>query len=505
MRGEATVQRRAGQLGEPQVNPLGGSSIASYVGALAHPPGRRTDGAAVSPPSLLPVGSKDRLLLLPTLNEEAGLLRTLEELLCVPFRPGNGFPSVAVVDGSSTDGTLEVAQRWGVPVVHQLSKGKGAAVREALTYARSHRFSKVAVMDADATYPVASLPGVYDLLDNGADLVVGIRRPDHAPMLRARDMVHRVGNGFLNFLAGEFSGRPVLDVCSGFWGVGADRIPELDLRSDGFEIESELFIKAFQRRWRVAQLPVTYRSRLGQAKLRAVHDGSRILLSILRHARTRRPPLRAGAAVGVRPSPLTAILLAMGPERISLLAAPGRLIEAQGISERLRSAIPQAEIKAASVPEAGPQPWDPEMLPNLTTPSLGIEPPIAVLLPPTRGGNYREYLIGIPRTERFVRLLDPKSEPTRFFRLPKPEARPFPGFRREHLPIAALTALFILSATIEPSWRQRELALLSANASSARLGIFRKVGRRPLDVRRLAAPVTDGLDRAAVRDVRRAP
>jgi hypothetical protein len=126
-------------------------------------------------------------------------------------------------------------------------------------------------------------------------------------------------------------------------------------------------------------------------------------------------------------------------------------------------------------------------------------------MPPTKGGNYREYLIGIPRTERFVRLLDPKGEATPSFRSPKPEARPFPGFRREHLPISALTALFILSATIEPSWRLRELALLSANASPARLGIFRRVGPRARGVAALATPVTAGIERATAREVGRAP
>jgi hypothetical protein len=186
----------------------------------------------------------------------------------------------------------------------------------------------------------------------------------------------------------------------------------------------------------------------------------------------------------------------MSPEGIALLASPGRLAEAREIGERLRSAIPQANISAASVPESGPQPWDPEMLPSLTTAFPGVYPPIAVLLPPSRGGNYREYLIGLPRTQRFVRLLDPNGAASASSRKVKPEPRPFPGFRREHLPIGALTALFILSATMEPSWRQRELALLAANASPVRLGVFRRVGRRPVDVERLAAPVSVRLDRS---------
>ncbi|MCI4351287.1 MAG: hypothetical protein L3K15_07230, partial [Thermoplasmata archaeon] len=144
----------------------------------------------------------------------------------------------------------------------------------------------------------------------------------------------------------------------------------------------------------------------------------------------------------------------------------------------LRSAIPHADVATASVPDGGPYPWDPEMLPVLTSATPGLEPPVEVLLPPTSGGRYREYLIGIPRTQRFVRLWDPKGAGASPEFGPDAESVALPGFRRERLPVGALAALFILSATIEPSWRQRELAMLAANATPARVRIFRRVAPR---------------------------
>ncbi|MCI4351685.1 MAG: glycosyltransferase family 2 protein, partial [Thermoplasmata archaeon] len=312
------------------MHPLGDSSDQ----ARARPPERATGIPDLSLPSPLPAGDRARLLLLPTLDEAMGLRRTLEELREVPFRPAEGRPSVLVVDGASTDGTLEVADRWGVPVLQQSGRGKGAAVREGLEHAHRQGFRTVAVMDADGTYPADALPGIFNLLDDGADLVVGIRRPDATPLLRPRELVHRIGNGVLNFAAGEFSRRPVLDICSGFWALGADRVRELELRSDGFEIESELFIKAFRQRWRVAQVPVTYRPRIGQAKLHTIRDGARILLSILRHAQGRSLGARSGTGSGSRSNPLGALLLAMNPERIVLVADSGRLAEARQVGER---------------------------------------------------------------------------------------------------------------------------------------------------------------------------
>jgi dolichol-phosphate mannosyltransferase len=432
----------------------------------------------LSHPSLLPNGSPNRLVLLPTLNEEEGLAHTLLELERTAFRSPGASPSVLVIDGGSTDRTLKVAQERRIPVLHQVSRGKGGAVREALEFARAQGFTSVAVLDADGTYPVDSLPGVFDLLDGGADLVVGVRRPDHPPLGRPRELVHMLGNSLLNFAAGEFTHRPVLDICSGFWALNLRRLRELDLESSGFEIESELFIKAFLRHWRVVQLPVTYRSRLGEAKLHTVRDGSRILLSILRYARRRRAPLGPALRFGWPASPLASVLIGLQPERIVLFADPDRFEEASRTAARLQSSIPTTNIAIASVPAAGPHPWDPEMLSAQSSVSPALRPPIEVLLPPAVDGAYREFLVVIPQTRRYVRIFEPAGAVDPAAPLARLRHRPSPQFRWERLPVGAIMSWFILSSSFEPSWRQRELALLAANAGSAQVGVFRSTSRR---------------------------
>lgn len=435
---------------------------------------------APRPPAVRP-GWTRHLILLPTLNEEAGLEATLRELDRVPFRAPQSPPAIAVIDGRSTDGTRAVAERWGVTWLAQRSKGKGAAIREGLAWASEQGFDSVAVMDADATYPSASLPAVFDLLDLGRELVVGVRRRETSTRRTVRDLIHRVGNGLLNFAAAQFSRRPLLDICSGFWGIRTEVLQSLDLESDGFDIESELFVKAFRRDLRVAQIPVAYRKRVGTAKLHAVRDGVRILLSIIRYSLRPSPVAadRGGLPVGGPESVplLNAVILGLGPEHVVVMSAPDRLAEADAVARRLTAAAPLASVVTVTLPSRLSAPSRATLLPGLTDPADGVGATVVVALPdrPRFSEGPSPVWLGIPRTGRIVRL------PARRGYAGTPRAgdrTPGSGFRRERLPVGPFAAMFILSASLEPTWSRRELALLAANSSGF-----------PVEVARHEAPV----------------
>ncbi|HEV2165734.1 MAG TPA: glycosyltransferase family 2 protein [Thermoplasmata archaeon] len=418
------------------------------------------------------------LILLPTLNEEKGLEATLKELERTQFRLPQSAPTIAVIDGRSTDGTREVARRWGVTLLLQRGKGKGAAMREGLAWAAREGFSSVAVMDADGTYAASSLPAIFDLLELGSELVVGVRRTEVASRSSLRDLIHRVGNGLLNYAAAQFSREPVLDVCSGFWGVRTSVLDQLDLESDGFDIEAELFVKSFRGGLRVSQIPVAYRTRVGDAKLHAVRDGARILLSILRYSLQRRPsarrrPTPAWEPALERPS-LDSVLLALDPAHVILLSARERIPEADAVARRLTSASPNASVVTSVLPPGAPSTSMGSLLPGLTEPVPGVGPIVVVTLPSAEGTSAEPppVIVGIPRTGRVIRIPAPRGG--------APTARDLGAiaeqrFRPERLPGGVFSALFILSASIEPTWTRRELAILGANAHGFPIGVYRQV------------------------------
>ncbi|MCI4368522.1 MAG: glycosyltransferase family 2 protein [Thermoplasmata archaeon] len=420
-------------------------------------------------------------MILPTLNEEQGLLKTLEDIPLEHLREAGFDPQVLVVDGHSTDGTQEVGRSWGARVISQTSRGKGAATREGIEFARSHGAKYAVVMDADYTYPGSAIVPLLTLLEAGSDLVVGVRRPEFNPFGVARNLIHRVGDGLLNYTAAQLSRCPVLDVCSGLWGVRTAIFPGLKVISDGFEIEAEVFLKSFRSGLRVSQIPIAYRARVGTAKLRAVRDGARILLTIIRNARSpSRGPAPPHPSPGGVPSlvnaqalqNLQALCFATDAKELVIFSHQGREVEAQELARRLRAARVGVEVIISSFDSVAQSVFGaPSPLPLGQAGLDDGRVPIVVTLPSvTPGGEaFPAAIVGLPKTQRVVYVplgpmftghVDPFSR-SGAYRLEGSRPRP--------------SSLSILSSAISSSVRSKELALLAANAPAGGVRIYRSL------------------------------
>jgi dolichol-phosphate hexosyltransferase len=418
------------------------------------------------------------LVLLPTLNEEAGLAATLEELRTVRGFPGGRFPDVLVLDGNSTDGTREVAERLRADVLLQRGTGKGGAIRQGLDAALSRGYTSIGVLDADGTYPCDRLPALFDLLETDADLVAGIRRPKDVSTATARDMVHRVGNGLLNLCAAQLSHGPILDVCSGFWGLRAEVVPSLNLESNGFEVESELFVKSVRQGLRIVQIPIEYRTRIGEAKLHAVRDGARILRSIVRHSfaptpatslpanrASLRTPRRAAARHPPLVRDLTTVLCAFEASSIVVVSGSARRAEANQVARAVEQYRPGVRVST----RIANGPFAPAVVdPTGTRVGPGAEGgSLLVTLPDGGDGGIPPgaALVSVPTLRRT--LLVQRREP-RLAGSSAGPSRSLPG----RSAVRAPGPMRILGATLDPTGAQRELALLAANGAAAPHGLF---------------------------------
>jgi hypothetical protein len=128
------------------------------------------------------------------------------------------------------------------------------------------------IMDADATYPVPAIKEIVELLDEN-DLVRGIRESEPESM----PPVNRFGNWLINKLLAISHGLEGADHLSGLYAIRRSEAVKLGTEARGFDIETEIGIKARARGLRQATVPISYLPRVGEKKLSPWRDGLRIL------------------------------------------------------------------------------------------------------------------------------------------------------------------------------------------------------------------------------------
>ena len=215
-------------------------------------------------------------IVVPALNEE----KNIEEVLC---RLNNlGFDNVLVIDGQSKDNTVKVAANYGAKVILQVGKGKGNAIRQVLSNGYFD-VDALVLMDADGSMDPAEIPAFIEALDSGADIAKGSRFLKGG---RTYDMdaTRRFGNSMLMLIVNFLWSAKYTDLCYGYLVFNKHAVKKLApvLKSDGFEIETEIFIKALDLGLVVKEVPsVEYERKNGTSNLHAFRDGFKILKTII--------------------------------------------------------------------------------------------------------------------------------------------------------------------------------------------------------------------------------
>jgi len=226
-------------------------------------------------------------VVIPALNEAANLPAVL------PRIPA-WVDEVLLVDGQSTDATVAVAKqlRPDIRVLVEARPGKGRALRRGLAAAQG---DLVLLLDADGSTAPEELPAFVGALLSGADVVKGSRFVQGGGSADL-SWLRRVGNRLLVRLVRLAFGGQYTDLCYGYTGLWRAAVGVLGLEAEGFEIETELTIRALRAGLAVAEVASFEASRLhGASHLRTGADGWRVLRTILRE-RFRPAPSRYASA-----------------------------------------------------------------------------------------------------------------------------------------------------------------------------------------------------------------
>lgn len=190
---------------------------------------------------------------------------------------------VLVVDGSSKDGTAAAAERAGARVIQDRGRGKGLAIRRAL----SELEAEVTVfIDADGSHDPEDIPRLVEpILSGRADHVSGSRLLGGSSELHGGfdEWARLAGSSFITACINWRYHVRLSDSQNGFRAIRTDVLKRLRLRARHTTIEQEMIVETLRRGARMAEVPAhEYARKAGHSKISVWRHGPGYLLSLLR-------------------------------------------------------------------------------------------------------------------------------------------------------------------------------------------------------------------------------
>ncbi len=205
-------------------------------------------------------------VIIPVFNERESLPLVVKDI------PHSLVSEIVVVDNGSTDGTDLVAQNLPVRLVRETRRGYGSACLAGIATLERDPPDAVVFLDGDYSDHPEEMPALLAVMAGGADLVIGSRtlgrREPGALLPQAR-----WGNLFACFLIRLLYGYRYTDL-GPFRAIRWEALRRLDMRDTNFGWTCEMQVKALRKGLAVAEVPVSYRRRVGVSKITGTVSGT---------------------------------------------------------------------------------------------------------------------------------------------------------------------------------------------------------------------------------------
>lgn len=217
-------------------------------------------------------------IIIPVYNEQATVGNVIERVQNVTKQLRLNS-EIIVVDDCSFDNSLQVVKNYPVKIYKlKIHVGKGFVLRAGISKVKG---DVIVTIDSDGSHWPEELPKVLNpVLRGQADLVIGSRYIKNHTKVEARRL-NAFGVKLFNFIIHMAIGVFITDSQSGYRAMTRKMLEKQHLKSFGYEIESEMLVKAAKGKFKILEVPINFKQRTyGRSGVDPFKDGFRILISI---------------------------------------------------------------------------------------------------------------------------------------------------------------------------------------------------------------------------------
>ena len=218
-------------------------------------------------------------IIVPCYNEESTLKTIVDLLIKLPFKK-----QIIIVDDGSTDNTNKVCTEINYPDIlilnHPKNKGKGAAIRTALSHVQGEI---TIIQDADLEYSPNDIIQIIGKFSDSLCQVVYGSRNLNSDNQRSYNRYY-YGGVFLTWLVNKLYGSKLTDLSTCYKSFRTDLLRQIQLEQEGFDFCAEVTAKLLRKGIAISEVPISYRPRnFQQGKKIRWSDGLKAIQTLWRY------------------------------------------------------------------------------------------------------------------------------------------------------------------------------------------------------------------------------